>query len=156
METCRSMKEGYGPAGASVQPRENGQTPLFTDTEICNVTVALGKPEVTWSMVQGRLRREIEKDDGRKARGGASKKQWEAVMTAAFREYPVASIETGKEMKVIFFAPPSAADGRYRMVSYHNMLMDCCCISARNFRQMLAVDAQQAPPPSNKRKRQST
>lgn len=94
-------------------------------------------------MVQGRLRRVVEQDEGKNVRGGVSKKHWEAVMTAAVNNYPIASIEPGKDMKVVFFAPPSTADGRHRMVYYHSMLMNCCCVTARRFRQMLALDAQQ-------------
>lgn len=131
------------------------QRPLFTDREIVQVTVALGKPEVTWPMVQGRLRKVVEQDDGAKVRSGATKKQWETVMTAAVRKYPVASIQTGKDFKVLFFAPPSAADGRYRMVCYHNMLMDCCCVSARTFRQKLAVDAQQVGAQGSRKRQRS-
>jgi hypothetical protein len=143
METACSMNKGYGPSDASVQQQENGQKSLFTDREICQATVLVGKPEATWPMVQGRLRRVVEQDEGKKVRGGVSKKHWEAVMTAAVNNYPIASIEPGKDMKVVFFAPPSTADGRHRMVYYHSMLMNCCCVTARRFRQMLALDAQQ-------------
>jgi len=73
-------------------------------------------------------------------------------MKAATQAYPIAGLEDeGKDLKVIFFAPPKQSDGRHRSVYYHNLLMDCCKVTGRHFRQLLAVDAQQ--PASNKRRR---
>ena len=150
--TACSLSTGFGPGGDSVQPVESGQAILLPDREICQITVLVGRPVVTWPMVQGRLRKTVQ-CDGRKIRAGVSKRQWEAVMKAGMQAFPIAAVrDEGKDTKVEFFAPPKQSDGRARSVCYHNLLMDCCQVTGRHFRQLLAVDAQQ--PAGSKRKRQ--
>ena len=127
-DTACSLSDGYGADGKTVQPLERGQKPLFTDREICQATVLVGKPVVTWTMVQGRLRRVVEQDDGRKVRAGVTKKQWETVMKAATQAFPIATLEDeGKDVKIVFFAPPN----KVTVVTGVSTITTCSWIAAR-------------------------
>ena len=97
-------------------PVESGQAILLPDREICQITVLVGRPVVTWPMVQGRLRKTVQ-CDGRKVRAGVSKRQREAVMKAGMQAFPIAAVrDEGKDTKVEFFAPPKQSDGRPQCV----------------------------------------
>ena len=151
-ENAIPLTTGYGDNGVSVQVLETGQKMLFADREICQITAQLGKPVVTWPMVQNKLRKVVE-DKGTKKRGGVSKRQWETVMETACKHFPIATMQHvgDKSVQVTFCAPPPQAAGRNRCVYYHNLLMDCCRVTGREFRQLLAVDAQQTQPAKRRR-----
>ena len=152
-EDAIPLTTGYGDNGGSVQVLETGQKMLFADREICQITVQLGKPVVTWPMVQNKLRKVVEDDKGTKKRCGVSKRQWETVMETACKHFPIATMQHvgDKSVQVTCFAPPPQAAGRNRCVYYHNLLMDCCRVTGREFRQLLAVDAQQTQPAKRRR-----
>ena len=68
-----------------------------------------------------------------------SKKNWEEVMTAGMNKYPIGKLldANTNNPRVVFSAPPGTRDGR---VEYHNMLVDLCHVSLRDFSSLLRQD----------------
>ena len=62
---------------------------------------------------------------------------FESVMTAGFEEYPVGKLlgKGSNNSRVVFAAPPSG--DRNLIVKYHNMLVDLCQVSNREFTEAL-------------------
>ena len=129
-----AMTYGYGPEGASAQiSYEDGGDYFLPDRDIMQRTVLRGKPVVTVAEMSGLIRKKV----GNK-KPGVPKKVFEEVMEAGFAKYPLGKLlEKGtKNSRVVFCAPPTS--GRDAITHYHNMLVDLCQVSLRQFTSLLA------------------
>jgi hypothetical protein len=133
------MDVGYGLDGSSAQVSYSGAGSYFMkDREVMRRTILRGKPVVSVADMCGVLRR---KEGSR--RPGMPKNLYQEVMQAAFKTYPIGRLENPgtATARVVFSAPPE--NDRDAKTKYHNMLVDVCQVSLREFTQALAT---RAPP----------
>ena len=72
------------------------------------------------------------------------KPQFQEVMTAGFKQWPVGKlVDAGKpKARVVLTRPPTQEDGREAMTKFHNMLVDLCQVSLRQCSHSLSHDCQ--------------
>ena len=121
------MDIGYGPDGVSVQ----GPGAVKKDREIMQKVVLRGQVSVTAREICDSMRYMHKPQDERKK--ALPKSHFEKVMEAGFAQYPVAKL-VGKgtdSCKVVFATPP--VGDRKKQIVYHNLLVDLCMVSLRQF-----------------------
>ena len=127
------MDVGYGPNGSSAQtPSGENDECFWKDRVVMQRTVLRGKPVVTVAEMCGILRQKRGAH-----RPGMPKAAFEEVMAAGFKQWPVGKLVdagTGKA-RVVFSKPP--AGDRDAMTHFHNMLVDLCQVSLRQFSRAL-------------------
>lgn len=129
-----TLDYGYGPGGATAQLSYEGPGVCFKpDREIMQRTVLNGKAKVSVNEMCGKIRRK--EADGK--RPGVPKDVFEEVMVAGFAQYPIGKlVDQGRaSARVLFSAPPT--EDRDARTKYHNMLVDLCRVSLRQFSKAL-------------------
>jgi hypothetical protein len=138
-----AMGVGYGPNGETVQV-SNAACPWGTDREIMKKTVLRGKSKVSAKEVCDAIRSSVPnpQDTSKKRKVALPRRAWEEVMTAGFAKYPVGKLVNAgaADAHVQFAAPPAQDATRAAKVRYHNMLVDLCQVSLRQFTTLLAQE----------------
>lgn len=138
---------GYGPGGVTAQVSWTEVDLFKSDREIMQKTVLRGKPVVKYSEICDLLRRDVPgvANPAKKTKQGFPKRVWEDVMHAGLALYPIGILKDAGSAKsrVEFYEPPTETSGEARLAIYHNMLVDLCRVGGRQFRQLLAIHAQE-------------
>ena len=138
------MKKGYNDAGLSVQLPAS----WMSDRDIFRKTLLRGKMEVTYADLS--LRKTETLDDGKKKKVAVSKDTWEQVVKAALALYPIGKLEGAgtSKSKLVFSQVPTQNAKR---VAFHNMLVDSCQVSLRQWCESLQKETERVA--SRKRKK---
>ena len=142
-----AMAKGYNDVGLSVQLSAS----WMSDREIFRRTVLRGKMEVTYGDLS--LRKTETLDDGKKKKVAVSKETWEQVVKAALALFPIGTLHgpgTSKSKLVFSQVPTSNA----KRVAFHNMLVDSCQVSVRQWCECLQKDTDRVA--TRKRKQDET
>lgn len=141
------MAKGYNDAGLSVQLPAS----WMSDRDIFRRTVLRGKVEVTYGDLS--LRKTETLDDGKKKKVAVSKDTWEQVVKAALALYPIGKLEAAgtSKSKLVFSQVPTQNAKR---VAFHNMLVDSCQVSVRQWCESLQKEIDRVA--SRKRKQDET
>ena len=142
-----AMAKGYNDAGLSVQLPAS----WMSDRDIFRRTVLRGKMEVTYGDLS--LRKTETLDDGKKKKVAVSKDTWEQVAKAALALYPIGKLEAAgtSKSKLVFSQVPTQNAKR---VAFHNMLVDSCQVSVRQWCDSLQKETDRVA--SRKRKQGET
>ena len=142
-----AMAKGYNDAGLSVQLPAS----WMSDRDIFRRTVLRGKMEVTYGDLS--LRKTETLDDGKKKKVAVSKDTWEQVVKAALALYPIGKLEAAgtSKSKLVFSQVPTQNAKR---VAFHNMLVDSCQVSVRQWCDSLQKETDRVA--SRKRKQGET
>ena len=142
-----AMAKGYNDAGLSVQLLAS----WMSDRDIFRRTVLRGKMEVTYGDLS--LRKTETLDDGKKKKVAVSKDTWEQVAKAALALYPIGKLEAAgtSKSKLVFSQVPTQNAKR---VAFHNMLVDSCQVSVRQWCDSLQKETDRVA--SRKRKQGET
>ena len=142
-----AMAKGYNDAGLSVQLLAS----WMSDRDIFRRTVLRGKMEVTYGDLS--LRKTETLDDGKKKKVAVSKDTWEQVVKAALALYPIGKLEAAgtSKSKLVFSQVPTQNAKR---VAFHNMLVDSCQVSVRQWCDSLQKETDRVA--SRKRKQGET
>ena len=126
----KKMQEGFN-NGTTVQCPSS----FMSDREVFRKTLLRGKSEVTFHDLS--LRKVETQDNGSKKKLSVSKENWEQVMAKGFALWPVGKlVQPGtKHCKAIFTSVPDTPNKR---VYYHNMLVDSCQLTLRQFTDVLS------------------
>ena len=134
------MNVGYGAGGASAQVGQLG-TPWMPDREVMQRLILQGRSVIDVHKFCSNLRCLRADADGVRRKMSFPKKAFEEVVKAAFAQYPVGKLlHAGSSRSCVqLSAPPTGDDSRAEKVLYHNMLVNLCRVSCRQFTEKLAT-----------------